>query len=62
MRTGENAMQVIRDVKSKIAQTLPSLPPGVSIKLFYDRSELISRTLDTLKHALTEEVSSRFTS
>ena len=55
MRTGENAMQVIHDVKAKIAQIAPSLPPGVSIKSFYDRSELISRTLDTLKHALTEE-------
>ena len=56
MRTGENAMQVIRDVKAKIAQISPSLPPGVSIKSFYDRSGLISRTLDTLKHALTEEI------
>jgi Cu(I)/Ag(I) efflux system membrane protein CusA/SilA len=55
MRTGENAMQVIRDVKAKIVQISPSLPPGVSIKSFYDRSELIDRTLDTLKHALTEE-------
>jgi len=55
MRTGENAMQVIRDVKAKMAQIAPSLPPGVSIKSFYDRSELIDRTLDTLKHALTEE-------
>ena len=55
MRTGENAMQVIRDVKAKIAQISPSLPPGVSIKSFYDRSGLISRTLGTLKHALTEE-------
>ena len=56
MRTGENAMQVIREVKAKIAQISPSLPPGVSIKSFYDRSDLISRTLDTLKHALTEEI------
>ena len=56
MRTGENAMQVIRDVKAKIAQISPSLPPGVSIKSFYDRSELIDRTLDTLKRALTEEI------
>jgi len=55
MRTGENAMQVIHDVKAKIAQISPSLPPGVSIKSFYDRSELIDRTLGTLKHALTEE-------
>ncbi|HSY20382.1 MAG TPA: CusA/CzcA family heavy metal efflux RND transporter [Candidatus Acidoferrales bacterium] len=56
MRTGENAMQVISDVKAKIAQISPSLPPGVSIRSFYDRSDLISRTLDTLKHALTEEI------
>jgi len=56
MRTGENAMQVIRDVKAKISQIAPSLPPGVTIKSFYDRSDLISRTLDTLKHALTEEI------
>jgi Cu(I)/Ag(I) efflux system membrane protein CusA/SilA len=56
MRTGENAMQVISDVKARIAQISPSLPPGVSIKSFYDRSELIDRTLDTLRHAFTEEV------
>src|SRR5213079_439243 len=34
----------------------PSLPPGITIKPFYDRSELIERTLDTLKHALSEEI------
>src|SRR3984957_9182474 len=56
MRNGENAMAVIKAVKEKIAQISPSLPPGVSIKPFYDRSDLISRTLDTLKHALVEEV------
>jgi Cu(I)/Ag(I) efflux system membrane protein CusA/SilA len=56
MRTGENAMNVIGRVKEKIAQISPSLPPGVSIRSFYDRSELIDRTLDTLKHALGEEI------
>jgi Cu(I)/Ag(I) efflux system membrane protein CusA/SilA len=55
MRTGENAMAVIKAVKEKIAQISSGLPPGVSIKPFYDRSDLISRTIDTLKHALTEE-------
>ena len=43
-------------MKEKIAQITPSLPPGVAIKPFYDRSELIDRTIDTLKHALTEEI------
>lgn len=56
MRTGENAMQVIKAVKEKIAQISPSLPPGVTIKSFYDRSELIDRTIGTLKHALFEEL------
>jgi Cu(I)/Ag(I) efflux system membrane protein CusA/SilA len=56
MRTGENARDVIARVKAKIAQLTPSLPPGVSIKSFYDRSELIDRTIDTLKTALTEEI------
>ncbi|HEX7862318.1 MAG TPA: efflux RND transporter permease subunit [Verrucomicrobiae bacterium] len=56
MRTGENAMEVIRAVKEKIAQISTSLPPGVTIKSFYDRSELIDRTIGTLKHALTEEI------
>lgn len=56
MRTGENAHAVIQRVKEKIAQITPSLPPGVTIKSFYDRSELIDRTIDTLRHALIEEI------
>ncbi|MEY4300441.1 MAG: hypothetical protein RIR25_1677, partial [Verrucomicrobiota bacterium] len=56
MRTGENAMAVISGIKEKIAQIQPSLPPGVTIKSFYDRSSLIDRTVDTLKGALIEEI------
>ncbi len=56
MRTGENAKAVIERVKEKIAQIAPSLPPGITIKPFYDRSELIDHTIDTLKHALIEEI------
>jgi Cu(I)/Ag(I) efflux system membrane protein CusA/SilA len=56
MRTGENARDTIARVKEKIKQIAPSLPPGISIKPFYDRSDLINRTLGTLKHALTEEI------
>ncbi len=56
MRTGENGFQVIKDIKQKIAQIAPSLPAGVSIKPFYDRSTLIERTLDTLKRALGWEI------
>ncbi len=56
MRTGENARDVIVRVKEKIKQISASLPSGVSIKPFYDRSELIERTIGTLKHALIEEI------
>jgi copper/silver efflux system protein len=56
MRTGENAKAVIERVKEKIAQIQPSLPAGITIKSFYDRSELIDHTIDTLKHALLEEI------
>ncbi len=57
MRTGENAMQVIQRVKEKIAQIQPGLDKqGITVKSFYDRSELIDRTVETLKHALWEEM------
>ncbi|HEY1171757.1 MAG TPA: efflux RND transporter permease subunit [Verrucomicrobiae bacterium] len=57
MRTGENAMQVIERVKEKISQIQPGLDKqGITIKPFYDRSELIDRTIETLKHALWEEM------
>jgi len=56
MRSGENAKAVIERVKEKISQIAPSLPPGITIKPFYDRSELIDHTIDTLKHALIEEI------
>ncbi len=56
MRTGENAMRVIERVKDKIARVSPSLPAGVSIEPFYDRSSLIDRTIETLRHALIEEI------
>ena len=56
MRTGENAYQVIKDVKAKLAQIGAGLPPGVTVESFYDRSDLIDRAIDTLKHTLWEAV------
>jgi Cu(I)/Ag(I) efflux system membrane protein CusA/SilA len=56
MRMGENAKAVIERVKARVAEIAPSLPPGISIRPFYDRSTLIDRTIDTLKHALIEEI------
>ena len=56
MRYGENALKVIDRVKAKLAEIAPSLPKGVEIVTTYDRSDLISRSIETLKHTLTEEL------
>ncbi len=56
MRYGENAWQVIQDVKARLAALAPGLPEGVKVEAFYDRSDLIGRAISTLKHALTEEI------
>ncbi|MCE0499120.1 MAG: CusA/CzcA family heavy metal efflux RND transporter [Methylacidiphilales bacterium] len=55
MRYGENALNVIRAVKSKIDSLRPALPPGVEIVPVYDRSGLIERSIDTLRAKLLEE-------
>jgi len=56
MRFGENALNVINRVKAKLKEITPSFPPGVELVVTYDRSELISRAIDTLRHALIEEM------
>lgn len=56
MRQGENALNVINRVKEKIEEIKPSLPKGVKIVTTYDRSELIKRSIETLKHQLIEEM------
>jgi len=54
-RYGVNALEVIHNVKAKIAEISSGLPEGVSIRAVYDRSDLIHRAIDTLKHTLFEE-------
>lgn len=56
MRQGENALNVINAVKEKIKEIQPSLPNGVKIVPAYDRSDLIVRAIDTLKHELKLEM------
>jgi Cu(I)/Ag(I) efflux system membrane protein CusA/SilA len=56
MRHGENAMNVIKRVKAKLADLKPSLPDGVEIVTTYDRSDLIGRSIDTLKKELLIEM------
>jgi Cu(I)/Ag(I) efflux system membrane protein CusA/SilA len=50
VRFGENVLNVIERVKEKIEKDIaPSLPTGVKIVTTYDRSDLIKRSIDTLK-------------
>ncbi len=54
-RYGENALEVIHNLKAKIDEIGPGLPDGVTIQTVYDRSELIHRAIETLKRTLIEE-------
>ena len=54
-RYGQNALEVIHNLKDKIAEVSAGLPAGVSIEAVYDRSDLIHRAIDTLKRTLLEE-------
>ncbi len=56
MRYGENALRVIDAIKKRIEETKDSLPEGVELVVTYDRSELILRAVDTLRHTLIEEL------
>lgn len=56
VRFGENALAVIGRVKEKIEEIKGSLPEGVELVPVYDRSELILRSIDTLKEKLLEEM------
>ncbi len=56
MRQGRNALDVIERVKAKIAEIEPGLPEGVEIVPVYDRSELIRRSIGTLKTTLVEVI------
>ena len=56
MRFGDNALEVIRNVKAKLETLKAGLPPGVEIVEVYDRSGLIERAVDTLQEKLAEEV------
>jgi cobalt-zinc-cadmium resistance protein CzcA len=54
MLVGANGREVVKDVKAKIAGIEPSLPPGVRIEAFYDRSDLVNRTIRTVATNLGE--------
>lgn len=56
MRYGENAKEVIDELKEKLKDVEKGLPPGVKFHIAYDRSDLIEATIATLKEAVIEEI------
>ncbi len=56
MRSGENALNVIERIETKLEELKPSLPKGVEVVTTYDRSELINHAISTVKEKLVEEI------
>ncbi|QQR89795.1 MAG: efflux RND transporter permease subunit [Myxococcales bacterium] len=54
MLMGENSRAVVNRVKDKIKQVKKTLPKGVSIETYYDRTELVERTIKTVATNLVE--------
>jgi copper/silver efflux system protein len=55
MRSGQNALSVIKDVKEKLEQLKHGLPKGVEIVTVYDRAPLIEGAVEYLRDKLIEE-------
>lgn len=51
---GADAGKVVAGVKTRLDEIRPSLPPGMSVNVFYDRSDLITRAVGTVEDALLE--------
>jgi Cu(I)/Ag(I) efflux system membrane protein CusA/SilA len=54
-RYGQNALDVIHNLKQKVEEISSALPQGVSLQTVYDRSELIHRAIKNLRNTLIEE-------
>jgi CzcA family heavy metal efflux pump len=56
MRYGENADEVIKNVKKKMDEVAKGFPEGVAFNIIYDRSELIHESISSIKTTLIEEM------
>jgi Cu(I)/Ag(I) efflux system membrane protein CusA/SilA len=56
MRSGENALNVIKRIETKLDELKPSLPKGAEIVTTYDRSDLIEHAIETVSSKLIEEI------
>ena len=54
MLIGENSRVVVNRVQEKIEEIKQSLPPGVTIDTYYDRTDLVRKTIDTVINNLSE--------
>lgn len=54
MRRGENPSEVLAGIKERIAQLNADMPKGVTLRIEYDRTDLVDATLDTVAHTLLE--------
>ncbi len=54
MLKGANAHEVIKDVKEKIASIQKSLPKGIEITPYLDRTDLVDRAIGTVSRNLVE--------
>ena len=51
---GADASQVVSGVETRLEEIAPSLPEGMTVNVFYDRSDLIERAVGTVESALLE--------
>lgn len=54
MLKGSNSRTVVEEVSERMKEIQHSLPPGVSVEAFYNRAELVDRTIETVEHNLLE--------
>ncbi|MEE4304533.1 MAG: CusA/CzcA family heavy metal efflux RND transporter, partial [Wenzhouxiangella sp.] len=53
---GANAREVVDGVRQKLDELRPGLPDGVSVEVFYDRGNLVSRAVGTVSNALVHAI------
>ena len=56
VRHGAGTLQVIRDVKERLAEIKPGLPEGVEVHVGYDRTGLIERSVSSLRQSLLQQL------
>jgi cobalt-zinc-cadmium resistance protein CzcA len=54
MLIGENSREVVERAKKRLEEIKPTLPPGMTLEVIYDRADLIRRTLKTVLKNLVE--------